>query len=876
LALAAAIQAGTLSHPSPCMPVPPLPAPITPFVGRQPELQQIGDHLAGRERRLLTLYGPGGCGKTRLALEVAAGQVPLWRDGVWFIPLVETPSPEALVDGLAVALGLQAGGQPVEAKQLLDFLRPKELLLILDSFEHLAAGASLLSDILRWAPEVRIVVTSRARLGVRGEWAIQMDGLKLPPEEPATVAEAEGCAAVQLFVWSARRVTPTFHLMAENLPHVVRICRLVGGLPLGIELAAAWVRLYHCRQIADEIEGSPNFLHAPDTGGSQRHYSLRGTFDYSYSLLSEAERALLRRLSVFRGGFGVAAARQVAGADPAALDSLLDKSLLQTSPARRLDLHLTLREYAAEKLAEHAGDETATRTQHSRIYLTFLRERQETIAGERGKEVLDEIQGELGNVRAAWRWAVAAGLIAELSSGLEALAQFYSHKGFLREAEAAFGEAAGQVAALIGKGAEAQHLTCRLLVQQASFLRRRGDYAQAIQVAQAAVALAQAAQEPLCEAMAAAVWGEALWRQGEFSTAREQLARALTLARDLPEGGKVAADSLNCLAGVCWRQGDYAGARKCLEDCLHLPSHAGRTRPRSIVLGNLGVVAAEQGDYAAARRCYREALDIEREIGEREGESASLTNLGNLSLYLGAYAEAEAYYHQALAIHRETGARQSEAWTLGNVGLLAHYQGDREAAQGYAREALQMAQEIGDRAMQATMWLELGHALVELAQPNAAAEAYRESLALRRELDQPNMATEPLAGLARVCQAQGDLGQAQAHVEAILHHLGFDGAHSATDRESTSGQALDGTISPFLVYLTCYRVLAAVQDSRGQDILATAHDLLAGRAARISDEKMRRSFLGNVAAHRELVQAFERAVASSPKNACRSPRSVLE
>ena len=419
--------------------------------------------------------------------------------------------------------------------------------------------------------------------------------------------------------------------------------------------------------------------------------------------------------------------------------------------------------------------------------------------------------------------------------------------------------AAGRAAALAN-----QRLACRLLIQQAAFLRRLADYGQAIQVAQAAVARAQSAQEPLCEAMAAAVWGEALWRQGEFSAAREQLARALVLARGLPDGGKVAADSLNSLAGVCWRQGDYAGARKCLEDCLQLASHTGRTRPRSIVLGNLGVVAVEQGDYVAARRCYREALDIEREIGERAGESVSLTNLGNLSLYLGAYTEAETYYQQALAIHRETGAREYEAWTLGNIGLLAHYRDDQEAAQGCAREALQMAQEIGDRAMQATMWLELGHALAGLARLGEAAEAYRESLALRRELDQPNMAAEPLAGLARVCQVQGDLAQAQAHVEEILQHLGFDSAQPTSDREPASGQALDGTLSPFQIYLTCYRVLEAVQDARAQGILDTAHDLLAARAARISDEKMRRSFLENVAAHRELVRAFEQEKASAP------------
>ena len=473
---------------------------------------------------------------------------------------------------------------------------------------------------------------------------------------------------------------------------------------------------------------------------------------------------------------------------------------------------------------------------------------------------MDEIQGELSNIRAAWYWAATEGFGEELEDGLDALAGFYSLKGYLREAEAAFGAAASRAAVLAN-----QRLACRLLIQQAAFLRRLADYRQAIQVAQAAVARAQSAQEPLCEAMAAAVWGEVMWRQGEFSAAREQLARALVLARGLPDGGKVAADSLNSLAGVCWRQGDYAGARKCLEDCLQLASHTGRTRPRSIVLGNLGIVAVEQGDYVAARRCYREALDIEREIGERAGRERLADQPGQSQPLPGRLHRGGNVLPAGAGHPPRDGAREYEAWTLGNIGLLAHYRDDQEAAQGCAREALQMAQEIGDRAMQATMWLELGHALAGLARLGEAAEAYRESLALRRELDLPNMATEPLAGLARVCQVQGDLGRAQAHVGEILQHLGFDSAQPTSDREPASGQALDGTLSPFQIYLTCYRVLEAAQDARAQGILDTAHDLLAARAARINDEKMRRSFLENVAAHRELVRAFEREKASAPR-----------
>ncbi|MGD8472676.1 MAG: BTAD domain-containing putative transcriptional regulator, partial [Anaerolineae bacterium] len=298
-ALVAKIEAGELIDTLPGSSLLGLPAPTTSFVGRQAELQQMYDYLASRDQRLITLYGQGGCGKTRLAMQVASEQGPLWRDGVWYVPLARVPSSQALVAALATALGLQTGEHSPEQRELRDFLQPKELLLILDGFEHLMAGVSLLQDLLNWAPEVRILVTSRARLGLHAESAIRVTGLELPRRKPVTMAEAETSSAVQLFVQSAHRVEPAFRLTAENLPHVARICRLVDGLPLGIELAAVWVRLYPCWQIAGAMEESLDFLERPRIGRPQRHSSLRATFDYSYNLLSEPEQAVLRKLSVF-------------------------------------------------------------------------------------------------------------------------------------------------------------------------------------------------------------------------------------------------------------------------------------------------------------------------------------------------------------------------------------------------------------------------------------------------------------------------------------------------------------------------------------------------------------------------------------------------
>jgi len=852
-ALVAKIRAEAGAELRPQAPAGPLPAPVTPFLGREHEAAQINDRLGGCESRLLTVCGPGGSGKTRLALEIARKQAGLWHDGVWFFPLAELSTQRDLVEALASALTTRSGGpsKPLDARALVDRLRTREILLILDGYERLAGEPGLLLDILRGSPEARLLVTSRVRLRVRHEWVLPLGGLDLPVKGMASVSEAGRHSAVQLFVASARRVVPDFRLTAEHLPAINHICHLVGGLPLGIELAAAWVRIVPPGQIAAEIGHSPELIRAPGLESPQRHYSLRGTFEYSYNLLTEAEQALFRGLSVFRGGFTVRAAGQVAGATLPSLASLHDASLLQALPSGRLDLHLSLREYAAGKLAARPEEEQEIRERHSRFYLAFLRQREETLRGDVAREPVEQIDVELDNVRAAWQWAVAEARLDALDASLESLSLVFSSRGLFQQALDAFAAAAARVSALADLDAAARRLAGRLLAEQASFLRYLASYPEAIQAAQAALGLAQASQGRRSEARALFVWGEVAWRQGEHEPARRHLERALALARAVPDG-QLDMDCLNSLAGVCWRKGDYAGARAHLEDSLHLALRAGDKRQQGIILGNLGVVAVEQADFPAAAGYYERALEKDQETGDRDAEGVALANLGNLRLYLGAYSKAESYYHEALEIHRETGARDSEAWTLGNLGLLVHYQGHDDKALAYGREALRMAQQIGDQSMQAAVWMNLGHALLGCGQLEEATTAYGEAVALRRALSQPNLLTEPLAGLAEAVLAQGDVPQAQAHIEQILRHL------EGGDR------ALDGTINPFQVRLTCYRVLETTHDPRARDTLTTAYSLLQKLAARIAEGELRRSFLENVAAHQEVVREHALAHESLP------------
>ena len=417
---------------------------------------------------------------------------------------------------------------------------------------------------------------------------------------------------------------------------------------------------------------------------------------------------------------------------------------------------------------------------------------------------------------------------------------------------------------------------------QARYAEATSDYSTAIAAARAAIGLAQAAQEKRSEAVGHLQQGRALWHQGDYQAARIQLEQALTLARSA-RSRSVEADCLSNLGIASWYQGDYAEGKAYFEQALPIKQeiedrqaeghvfnnlagvayeqgkHAeaiayqeqsqriyrqvGDRRGEGMALCNIGVFLAEQGEYTAAKVRQEQALGIYRDIEDREGEVAALINLGIVSLYQGDYAGGKVHQEHSLRISRETGDRRGEVEALVYLSLLCHHLGDNEAARQYSQEALSIAQDIGDRRNQSHALTHLGHALAGLGRPVEAGAAYRQALALRRESGERHRAMETLAGLARVSLAQGDLPQALSQVEEILSFL--------------ETGTLDGTDEPFQVYLTCYRVLRANQDGRAAPILTTAYRLLQERATRISAADMRRLFLENVAAHRELVREAE-------------------
>ncbi|MBM3128887.1 MAG: tetratricopeptide repeat protein [Chloroflexi bacterium] len=652
--------------------------------------------------------------------------------------------------------------------------------------------------------------------------------------------------------------------------------RWVEGMPLAIELAAASVGTRTCAEIARELERGLSFLQTDLRDVPARHRSAQAAFEYSWRLLTPAEQRAFIAFSVFRRGGAPEAAHQVTDAAPAVLDALVNKSLLRFLPTKRYEMHELLRQYAAERLAALPEQETAARDKHCAHYTAFLQQREDALFGADAARAQAAIRAEMDNIRAAWDWAVAHARAGEIARGLNGLARFYTLVGPFSEGEKLIGRAVECVRALDEQNV--QILLSRLLVEQARIQSKMGMCDQALAATREAIDLARRADATDAMALGYMIQGLALCYKSAHRAAQTQIEQCLALAQ--PASAQfIRAEGLKVLSNVYMNLGDYADAITISAQARHISHKMGHQKGEGEALLNigcahiykgdyleganyltqalgifrrigdrrsegvaqvdLGLTYNQQGDYVVAKTHYQEGLQISRELGDRLGEGVATINLGYISDQLGEYASAKIYYGQTLCIYREIGARTEESLSLSCLGLLSHHIGDNETAYQNCQQATQIAQEVGARNVQAYALTRLGHALTGLNRLAEAADAYQQALDIRRALGQQNLAMEPLAGLARVALAQENLSQAQTQVEEILKHL--------------ETHNFDGTDEPFRIYLTCYRVLRASRDARARTILATAQRLLQERAARISDETARRSFLENVPHHREII-----------------------
>lgn len=393
------------------------------FFGRETERVEIRRLLLEHGCRLLTLLGPGGIGKTRLCLEVTCSLRTSFPDGAYIVSLQAVASSDFILPAIAEAMQLSAGSGDITSR-LLDHLRDKTALLMLDNFEHLLDGATVVADLLAAAPGLSLLVTSRERLNLREEWVYTLLGLAVPKSE--TECSLEQYGAVQLFIHSARRVDQRFQLTPANRPAVARICGLVEGMPLGLELASTWVRALPCQAIADELQQNLDILETPAHNVPLRHRTMRAAFEPTWRRLSEAERPVFMQLSIFRGGFTRAAAEHVSGATRHTLSALIDRSLLRLDEHGRYTIHELLRQYGEELLHHSPELHEQALDRHRAYYMRFLAEcEQEIVFLGQHKHAILQLNADMENVRSAWRRAVVQGQAEEITRAAEGLWSFF-------------------------------------------------------------------------------------------------------------------------------------------------------------------------------------------------------------------------------------------------------------------------------------------------------------------------------------------------------------------------------------------------------------------------------------------------------------------
>ncbi len=693
-----------LPFPPPCV----LPARRRHFVGRTAELTALRQALVDVERRLITLVGTGGMGKTRLAQEVArrlhADRPGHFLDGIYFVELASVSAAEAAAETIAETIATQIAqtlalplrGDRPAMQQVLSYLQGREVLLILDNLEQLVdTVVDPIANLLQQAPDLTLLVTSRERLNLYEETVLTLGGLPTPTSD-ASAAQTE---AVQLFLHNVQQQNLNFTATDDALAAMATICRLVKGVPLAIELAAGWVRQDSMAEIARQIEQSAAFLATDLRNVPARHRSLRAVFDHSWTLLPADLRPILANLAVFPGHFSAAAAAAIAGADKRALHTLVDKSLLQKLAEDRFAIHPLLRQFAAEQLDE-AG-QTAVSDAHARYFAQQLAANEARLHGAEELDWLAYLRSILPDLRAAWQTAASDSDL--LAAMLYSLAHLYDVQGLYREGIGLFEAAERRL-----DQSDTAYLRGLLLSWIGRFHYHIGQYDEARAALENALGLLRPLDRPDGLGLALTYRGEVARFQADFEAARRHQVESIALAQ-AARSTQVEILALLHTGKIEIAEGKYRAAQQACEAGLALARQAGGP-PRLIAIfeDNLGTVYLELGDHDTARQKLLAAYKLRQTLDDRWGLGSSLNNLGVLALITGDYEAAADNYRQARQVFQEIGYRWGAAMALTNLGRVFGYRQEYEEARRRLQQAQPLWQAVGSQLGQGDCWLYLG------------------------------------------------------------------------------------------------------------------------------------------------------------------------
>jgi len=702
LALEASIRDGTCASPPALTNVP---TPLTSFIGRRNEIAEV-KRLLGTTR-LLTLTGAGGCGKTRLALQVArdlagrdAPSGRLYKDGIWWIDLAALSDPALVPQAVAAPFDLGESANIPLITVLTNYLSSRRAFLILDNCEHLIdACARFVETLLGACPQIRILATSRQPLGIGGEVTWRVPSLALPSDaQPGAAETLLQCDALHLFAERAMTVAPNSKL-TEHTETVAAICARLDGIPLALELAAARLKLLSPEQIAARLDARFDLLTNGSRTALPRHQTLRATLDWSYDLLSDAERALLRRLSVFVGGWTLEAAEAVcAEGNLSALDgltALVDRSLVvveQTDLAMRYRMLETVREYAREKLIA-SGEAEVIRDRHLDFFVAFAEEVEPKLRGAEQFQWLACLEMEYANLRAALEWSLGPGRVEQGLRLAGALAWFWRMGAHWTEGQA-------RVENLLRQPeATAKTLTRARALFAATLLAGRLDDVKS---------RSQRLEETIAIARELGPAGKGLLAVAlVFSAARTTVDNLISVQALLHEGRAIAQelDDAWTSAMVLWQRGhwlaiqrDYQAARRTFETSLALFRSVGDKYSTMLISREIAHLCFEEGDYGAARLQEEQNLTFFRQVKDRRDVFATLNALGEIARAEGQYEQAKKYYEESLAIKRELGSKTSIVVALMNLGITMVHLGDMLRAKQLFAESLELVRETAWRS----------------------------------------------------------------------------------------------------------------------------------------------------------------------------------
>ena len=710
----------------------PLPLPPTPLLGREGELAAIERIFADPHCRLLTLTGMGGIGKTRLAVEFAAQYQALFPGGVYFVPLAPIESPDSFIPSIADVLGYSFSGPAELKEQLVNFMAVRlnqPTLLVLDNLEHLivqsSLAANLVSELIRRIPCLKILTTSRERLNLHGEWMYELHGLPVPPELADSLDEY---SAATLFLQRAQQITNDFAIGEREKADLVRICRLVEGIPLAIELAAAWVGLLSCKEIAQEIETNIDFLTTSMRDIPERHRSLRAVFNHSWKLLSDHERTVLARLSIFRGGFDRRAAETVAEASLVLLASLLSKSLIRRADNNRYDLHEVIRQYAAAHLEADDSKCAETCRRHSRYYLELASGFQERLKTSEQQTAMREMGIEIDNIRTAWNWGVSRRSFEMVGRAVRAYGWYFEISGLLPDG-------IDQLGMLVS----ALKTTARNLPEE-----------RVLGMSLLHLALL-------------------VFRSGHFSQAQSLYSESIEHLRPVADR-KLLADALIFSGTLAHLSGDYPGSLVLLNEGIECAEAAQDGWFYAYGIFNLGYVASLTGNYQKGYEQMTGGLDLWRQIGDPLSITLGLNFRVPTQLKLERFSEAEASMRESIALSERTGYRWGMGTAYRYLGLTMLAENRWNEAKEHFRKSLEIFGETVQGWDIALSMIYLGNASLMAGELQDAERIHRDALRIAREAHAVPLMLETLAGMALRELRTGNAETARTLADLVIRH----------------------------------------------------------------------------------------------------------